>query len=120
VRDQTARIYTFTAKTERDPDALARALHWRRAVVAADPGDPTGWLDLAEAELNAGEIDAAAQAFQQTLARNPLSARALNGLGRIELAEGSDHRAAEYFRRSLRVRPKQPEIRNLLAAVERE
>jgi hypothetical protein len=119
VREQTARIYTFTAKTERDPDARARALQWRRAAVAADPDDPAGWLDLAEAELSADHAAGAREGFAQALERNPWSARAMNGLGRIAMAEGQSARAGELFRRSLAVSPNQPAIRELLAAVER-
>jgi tetratricopeptide (TPR) repeat protein len=117
VRDQTARIYTFQAKTERDPALVAIAEQWRRAVVAADPDDPTGWNDLAEAELGAAHTDAAAQHFREALKRNPWSARAMNGLGRIEMTDGREREASELFRRSLLVRPDQPVIRRLLNAL---
>jgi hypothetical protein len=114
-RDQTARIYTFRAKTERSRALAATARQWRRSVVAADPDDPTWWNDLAEAELSAQLTDPAARHFREALLRNPWSARALNGLGRIELAEGRGAGASRLFRRSLRVDPDQPAIRNLLA-----
>jgi tetratricopeptide (TPR) repeat protein len=100
VRDQTARIYVFEAKTRRDPARLALAERWRRAAVAVDPGDPTGWNDLADVELSAGHTDAAADHFREALKRNPVSARALNGLGRIEMTEGREREAAELFRRA--------------------
>jgi Flp pilus assembly protein TadD len=115
VRDQTARIYTFRAKTERAPALLASARQWRRAAVEADRDDPTGWNDLGEAELSAALTRPAARHFGEALRRNPWSARAMNGLGRIELVEGRPAGADRLFRRSLRVDPDQPAIRNLLA-----
>jgi hypothetical protein len=39
----------------------------------------------------------------------------MNGLGRIELVDGRREHAGRLFRRSLRVDPDQPAIRNLLA-----
>ena len=115
VRDQTARIYTFHAKSEPAPALLGPARQWRRAAVAADPDDPTWWNDLAEAELSAELTRPAARHFDEALRRNPWSARALNGLGRIELVEGRPARAGRLFRRSLLVDPDQPAIRSLLA-----
>ena len=114
VRDQTARIYTFRGKSERAPALLVPAREWRWAAVAADPDDPTWWNDLAEAELNAQLTRPAARHFREALRRNPWSARAMNGLGRIELVEGRPDRADHLFRRSLRVDPDQPAIRDLL------
>ena len=113
-RDQTARIFTFRAKSQRAPALLVPARRWRWATVVADRDDPTWWNDLAEAELSAQLTRPAARHFREALRRNPWSARAMNGLGSIELAEGRPARAAALFRRSLRVDPHQPGIRNLL------
>lgn len=114
VRDQTARIYSFRGKSERDAALLATARHWRWRAVVADRDDPSWWNDLAEAELSAKLTGSAARHFREALRRNPWSERALNGLGRIDLVEGRPDRADSRFRRSLRVDPDQPAIRNLL------
>jgi O-antigen ligase/polysaccharide polymerase Wzy-like membrane protein len=118
VRNHTARIYAFRAKSLRDPALLAAARHWRWQVVVADPDDPAWWNDLAEAELNAALTRPAARHFAEALRRNPWSVRAMNGLGRIELGEERPD-ADRLFRRSLRVDPDQPGIRNLLDRVAR-
>ena len=115
VRDQTARIYSFRGKSERDPVLLARARQWRWAVVTADRDDPSWWNDLAEAELNARLLPSAARHFGEALRRNPWSERAMNGLGRIALVEGHRARAESLFRRSLRADSDQPSIRQLLS-----
>lgn len=116
-RDQTARIYTFRAKTERNTALRATALRWREAVVVADPDDPTWWNDLAEAELNAELKGPARRHFEEALARNPWSVRAMNGLGRIELDAGRSAGAARFFRRSLLAEPDQQTVRALLASL---
>jgi tetratricopeptide (TPR) repeat protein len=113
VRDQTARIYTFEAKSRRAPALLAPARRWRWAAVVADSDDPTWWNDLAEAELNAKLTRPAARHFGEALRRNPWSVRALNGLARIELVEGRPAPAGQLFRKSLLVDPQQPQIRDL-------
>jgi O-antigen ligase len=118
VRDQTARIHTFRGKTARDPAELARGRAWRRAAVRADPADPTWWNDLAESELGVGLTAPARRDFRQALLRNPWSVRAMNGLGHIELASGRPATAVRWFRRSLRVAPRQEleaSVRELLA-----
>ena len=115
VRDQTARIYSFRGKSERDTALLARARRWRGAAARADPDDPSWWNDLAEAELNAKLLPAATRHFGEALRRNPWSARAMNGLGRIALVEGHRSRAQSLFRRSLRADSDQRAIRQMLA-----
>ena len=60
-------------------------------------------------------LPAAARHFGEALRRNPWSARAMNGLGRIALVEGHRSRAQSLFRRSLRADSDQPAIRELLA-----
>jgi Flp pilus assembly protein TadD len=57
-------------------------------------------LRIAEAALNAGNLDVARMLFSRVLKRDPDSVTALTGLGNTFYAAGDDTRAAVYFERA--------------------
>ena len=114
-RRVTAVALVFASRTENRPELLVESRRWRRAAVARDPTDPALWSELAAAELEAGLVGPAGRHYQRALHFDPWSVRALNGLGRVALAQGRRPDADRYFRRSLLVNPRQPSIQRLLS-----
>ena len=63
-------LYLGAMTWARNPDFASEKKLWR-AEVANNPADFSGWLNLAEALLAAGEMDAADKAYQAMLAVDP-------------------------------------------------
>ena len=110
-----ATAYVFQSRAQADPALEATARHWYEVAASRDPSDPGLWADLADRELAGGLREAARQHYGKTLQLDPWSVRALNGLGRAELALGHLGVARSWFLQSLRVVPNQAAISSQLA-----
>ena len=87
-----------------------------------EPGAPSAepeneLLDLAEDALDRGDTAAAERRFQRVLRAKPDSARALAGLGGVELARGQRAEARAHFERVVRLDPTNPEVHARLATL---
>jgi choline-sulfatase len=86
-----------------------------RKSVEGDPKNAESLLYLAGALASTGRPAEAVPYFERALAAAPPTTMALNGLGLTRLALGDRAGAARAFRESLRLDPKQPNVRSTLA-----
>ncbi len=85
-----------------------------RKVVEREPANGEALLYLAGALASSGRPGEAIPYFERALAAGPRSAMALNGLGLTRQALGDSKGAAEAFRESLRLDPRQPDVAQAL------
>lgn len=89
--------------------------------VGTAPGRLTAHLNLANAMLDAGELDAAAEQYARALDADPTNPQVHYNMGNLELARGSAARAIGRYREALRIDPGYPEAHlNLGIAFVRE
>lgn len=81
-----------------------------RARIANDPRDAIGWILLADAELDAGDIAAGATACERALALAPGHPEALARLGRAQWMRGAHADAAHSLRQAAQAAPDHPGI----------
>jgi O-antigen ligase len=111
------RIYLFDERVRRRPEDAAAALRWLREAAGRDLGNPATWAVLGENLLAQGHQAEGRRALLQALVANPTSVRAMNDLGIAAMGRGDDDEARAWFRRSLRIKTVQPEIRRRLDAI---
>lgn len=70
-----------------------------------DPSQAPRFLDLAAAQTNLGQLDAAAESFERVLALQPGHVLALHSLGQIRHQRGEFAAAVECYRRALAIEP---------------
>lgn len=107
LRDAAA-CFATAAASEREGDATAAELWYRRAM-AADPDDALSCFNLGNVLTSAGRPAEAAIAFQQALARDPVFAEAAFNIA--SLAEQSDRpaRAIPLYRQVIAAHPGYPQ-----------
>jgi hypothetical protein len=110
-----ATAYVFRSEERADPALEVVARHWSLVATNRDPSDPGLWSDLADKELADGLPVAARQHYGKAHELDPWSARALDGLGRAELALGHIGAARSWFLQSLRIVPNQAGVTSQLA-----
>ena len=79
-----------------------------------DPANSEALLYMAGALTSGGRPADALPYFERSIKANPTT-MALNGMGITLLSLGERQRAAEAFRQSLRLDPKQPEVQQQLS-----
>lgn len=77
---------------------------------AANRRDPEPWIELARARLEAGDADAAIQAADAALARNPYHPWAQATKGRALLRDGRREEGLNLLERALSEQPRRPEV----------
>jgi choline-sulfatase len=97
-------------QTGRQEEAMALF----RKVVEREPKNAEALLYLAGALASSGRPGEAIPFFERALTAGPRSAMALNGLGLTRQALGDRKGAAEAFRESLRLDPRQPDVAQAL------
>jgi tetratricopeptide (TPR) repeat protein len=91
--------------------SAARAAEWRDPVAlwaAADrdlPGNPGIRANLAAAQIARGELDAAADTLEQSLARHPDHLETLGNLGNLRMQQGRFEESRAAFERILELSP---------------
>ena len=85
--------------------------------IEREPKNAEALLYLAGVLVSRGRPADALPYFERALAAGPPSTMALNGLGLARRALGDRVGAADAFRKSLRLDPKQPDIAQALADV---
>lgn len=116
--EQQARIALLDSRAKRRPELREVARRYREEAVRDDPAAPEPHLNLADLDLQLGRQQEAQAQLETVLTLDPWSGPALNGLGRLALARNDRQAAAGYFRRSLRLAPNQPTVRELLRQIE--
>ncbi len=91
------------------------AMRLFQQAIDRDPRNAEALLYLAGVLASRGRPAEALPYFERALAAGPPSTMALNGLGLTRLALGDRAGAAEAFRQSLRLDPRQPDIAQALA-----
>ena len=88
-----------------------------RRVLGQFPEFATAHRLLGEAHLEAGDVDAAAQAFQETLQRDPQSSAAYAGLATIAEARGDVESALAYAQVAWEISPQRADLRDRVAGL---
>ncbi|MBE9532235.1 MAG: tetratricopeptide repeat protein [Proteobacteria bacterium] len=73
------------------------------------PGNIVIGLKLATANARSGRLKEAKEGFEWVLERSPMETEALNGLGNIYMIEREPASALSYYKRSINIRPDEPE-----------
>jgi putative PEP-CTERM system TPR-repeat lipoprotein len=121
--DDAVRAYREALRLEPKANATAIRLHralaargsaaeadaWAKAWLARHPADPAMRLYLAERELTARNLKAAAVHYQALIATNPKNAVALNNLASIS-GELGDPKALSYAERAVKLAPNSPAL----------
>ena len=81
-----------------------------RQALQRHPGDFIAWVMLADAELDAGKLDAGEAAAQQALQLRPGHPEALARLGRAQWMQGRHDEAAELLQQASDLAPQHPGI----------
>ena len=89
-----------------------------REAARATPGLPERQVVLAQLEESRGDTAAARQAWAKAIALAPHDADLHAALGRVLMRNDELSAAASSLRRSLELRPQQPEVRDLLASLD--
>ena len=101
------------------PESEVKAFFARLAAAAGDPGDDVeAALAAAEAQLEAGDIGGAAQAFAHIAQADSGNARALAGLAQCHLRNGAPDRAREMLELAPPESRNDPHITRARAALE--
>jgi hypothetical protein len=112
--EELAVTLIFEGKSTHRPALIQQALRWRRNAIRRDPTYPRLRSQLADAEVGLGRLTSARVEYLQALRYNPWSARALNGLATVALAEHKAAEATTFLSRSLEAAPNQPAVRDQL------
>ncbi|MDY7093132.1 MAG: tetratricopeptide repeat protein [Acidobacteriota bacterium] len=91
-------VYKAQGRTEAAAEQLQTVLTRRQDYLPA-------WIQLGEAQLQAGDAQAAAESFRQAVELNADSAAARYGLGRAELARDDAAAAVEQLEAALKLEP---------------
>jgi len=94
------------------------AVELARKAADATPGLPERHVAVAQLEESRGDINAARQAWAKAIALAPHDADLHAALGRSLMRNDELAAAAGSLRRSLELRPQQPEVRDLLASLD--
>lgn len=81
---------------------------WRDTIAR----NPTAWMadaNLANIELDRGQLPEAETLLNRALAINPRNAEAMLSLGRVQELKGDDNAAADWYRRAIEARPNYPD-----------
>ena len=105
-----------TLQAESDPDGAIQQLERAANLCGENPDAPR--LQLAELLLAHGQVDKAAEQFQQVLRRDPQNARAHLGLGRLALLKGELTQSQSHLDISVRDRRTQKATHLLLAQIQ--
>ena len=89
-----------------------------RRAIEHEPNNGEALLYLAGALASTGQPAAALPYFERALAAGQRNVMALNGLALTRLAVGDRKGAAQAFRESLRLDPKQPDVSRTLAEID--
>jgi tetratricopeptide (TPR) repeat protein len=100
-------------QTGRAPEAVALF----RKAIEREPKNADALLYLAGALAAGGQPAEAVPYFERALAAGSRTTMTLNGLGLTRLALGDRQGAAEAFRESLKIDPRQPDISSALASL---
>jgi cytochrome c-type biogenesis protein CcmH/NrfG len=97
----------------------AEAIALFRRAIEREPKNGEALLYLAGALASSGQPNDALPFFERALEAGQRSTMALNGLGLTRLALGDRKGAAQAFRESLRLDPRQPDVSHTLAEIGR-
>jgi|GEM_PF-898696 len=100
-----ARAYWIKHLGDKDPIWLDRALPMARRAVELDNDLAMSWVSLGLVSYSMGKLDDAVQDFNQALRREPLSADAYYGLGRVYEAQKKIPAAEAAHRKAIAIRP---------------
>jgi len=99
---------------------LPAAIALLQAVVARAPANVDALVNLAAAVAKSGDAAVAVRYFERAVQAGGTAPVVLNGLGAARLDSGDLRGALSAFQRSLQSRPDQPNIRELVARIERD
>lgn len=108
-----AQSYSFEARLTGSATARADAIAWRRRATHRDALDPFVWNALGDEFFAAGRWTDAEDSYLRTLALDPYSLSALNGLAYSAANRHDADAARRWIARSLDLRPNQPSMVNL-------
>jgi len=111
---ERSRYLALALETGRVDEALSRLLAW----TAAEPGRPRLFVRLAWTYDAAGRPDDAWSAMGRALQLAPLDPDLHAEAARMALRQGHKAAAMVELRRSIELRPQQPELRELLSALD--
>jgi tetratricopeptide (TPR) repeat protein len=101
------RLLLQKGKTE-DAMKIVRAVEWK------DPNNRNIITFLAEASVKSNNINQAIGFYERYLFVNPEDTRMLNLVANLYKNQGDDEKARDRWRKSLEIKPDQPEIKALL------
>jgi tetratricopeptide (TPR) repeat protein len=94
-------IMARLAESRGDPQSALQ--YWTQAVLLC--GDSAAWNGLGLSRLACGQVDSAAQAFEQAVRHDPLSVQALHNLARTYLLRGDTQRYEACLWEVIRIQP---------------
>jgi arylsulfatase A-like enzyme/tetratricopeptide (TPR) repeat protein len=117
VDDADAAAMTKLGVARMQTGRASEAVTLFRKAIEREPKNAEALLYLAGALAAGGQPQEAVPYFERALAAGSRTTMALNGLGLTRLALGDRQGAAEAFRESLKIDPRQPDITQALASL---
>jgi tetratricopeptide (TPR) repeat protein len=114
-----SRIFAPLADAYRRAGRISEAIEICREGLRHHPDYLSGRLVLARCHDDAGDLDAAEEAFGEVLRREPRNVVALRALGEIALARDDPEAAAARYEEALALEPQNAELRERLDALRR-
>jgi O-antigen ligase len=108
-----AQSYSFESRANRGSSAASQAIWWRQEAVERDGLSPAGWIALGDEQTGDRRFGDARFSYDQALALDQYSVKALNGLILIATQQRDSSNALSLIDRSLTIDDTQPSLRAL-------
>ena len=110
--------YAFRSSPSQ-PSIVDAGIRWYRVAAERDPRAAVNWVRLGDYQINFGRLDDAEQSYERALQADPVSLRAMKGLGLVAGNRRDLARARMWFERVLEIRPSDRLAREQVTAIER-
>lgn len=116
-KDPRSTVFVSLAESYRQMGLLAEALEVATRGVQALPSFSPGYTVLGRIQVQNGNLDAAAAAFERALLIEPENLTSLKGLARVRMQQGDRAQALKLVRRAVSLKPDDAVAQKMLAAL---
>lgn len=116
-KDPRSTVFVPLAESYRQMGLLDEALDVATKGVKALPSFSPGYAILGRIQIQLGNVDAAAAAFERALLIDPENLMSLKGLARVRMQQGGQAAALKLVRRAVALKPDDTVAQKMLAAL---
>ncbi|HEY7746110.1 MAG TPA: tetratricopeptide repeat protein [Desulfuromonadales bacterium] len=116
-KDPRSTVFVSLAESYRQMGLLDEALDVATKGVKALPSFSPGYAILGRIQIQLGNVNAAASAFERALLIDPENLMSLKGLARVRMQQGGQAEALKLVRRAVAIKPDDTVAQKMLAAL---